>query len=130
MMANPIHQRGVKRSGSLSAPFPSLPPAAALFGSELVDLTAPRGAVSNFKRKRVRFEEDNETRTVKRRVADLPHLPSSQLSKCEKSQLWMTQTDYENTLKAVLKDVLAAKDLRNEASNNLNQVSMLSLIHI
>jgi hypothetical protein len=63
----------------------------------------------NNKRKRVRWEEDTETRDVKRRVMDLSHLPSSQLSKCEKGDLWLTKQDYEESLATVLEDVVAAK---------------------
>ena len=65
--------------------------------------------VKENKRKRVQWEEDGETRDVKRRVMDLPHLPSSQLSKCERGELWLSKQDYEDTLTAVLQDVIAAK---------------------
>ncbi|CAB9498674.1 expressed unknown protein [Seminavis robusta] len=117
MAISPQRTSGTKRRSSLmlGSPMTQLPSAAALFGTELVDLSRPPAS----KRKRVHFEEDNETRDVKRRVADLPHLPSSQLSKCERSELWMTQADYEATLRAVLNDVVAVKD-----SHENDQVSV------
>jgi hypothetical protein len=64
---------------------------------------------NTIKRKRVRFDEESETRQVKQRIVDLPTLPSSQLSKAEKSELWLQRADYEASLTAALKDVVMAK---------------------
>jgi hypothetical protein len=127
-MAKPTIER---RSSLLqSCPFPQLPSAASLFGSEMVDLSLSMTAQQHIiasKRKRVRFEEDHETREVKRRIVDLPHLPSSHLTKSEKSELWMTPSEYDETLKAVINDVVAAKGIQNQDASN--QVSFASCYH-
>jgi hypothetical protein len=110
-----------------ACPFPHLPSAASLFGSELVDLSSPLEVQQHrlvSKRKSVRFEEDHETRDVKRRIVDLPHLPSSHLTKSEKGELWMSPSEYDETLNGVINDVVAAKVIQNQATNN--QVSFAS----
>jgi hypothetical protein len=110
--------------------FPQLPSAASLFGSELVDLSSSSMEPNHHnqiagKRKRVRFEEDHETRQVKRGVVDLSHLPSSQLTKSEKSELWMSPSEYDETLRAVINDVVTAKELQTQTNDN-QQVSFAS----
>ena len=81
---------------------------------------------SKNKRKRVQWEEEPETKDVKRRFVNLPHLPSSQLSKCEKVDLWMQKDDYEQTLTAALSDVVAAKTsaLPPSGDNGINDKNL------
>lgn len=76
-------------------------------------LTAIANTVTSAKRAKrkrsVQWELDEETQDVRRRIVDLPHLPSQQLSKCDKVDLWMQKHDYEQTLSEALSDVVAAK---------------------
>lgn len=78
--------------------------------ASIQDSTVPLKNAKRAKRRRhVRWEEDEETQDVKLRIVNLPHLPSQQMSKCEKVELWMQKHDYEQTLSEALIDVAAAK---------------------
>ena len=75
-------------------------------GSATITVPSAKKAKRN---RSIHWEHDEETQDVKRRIVDLPHLPSQQLSKCDKVDLWMQKHDYEQTLSEALSDVVAAK---------------------
>ena len=104
--ASPLQTSGHSKSGSSNSPAAGTKRSRSVVEENAVTVNSAK----KLKRKRrVQWEEDEDTQEVKLNIVDLPHLPSQHLSKCEKVDLWMQKQDYEQTLSEALMDVAAAK---------------------